>query len=98
MPKAWTAKDERQYKEVKQSALEQGRSENRAEEIAARVVNQQRRREGRTATASSRSKRNDNSSLEERSKDELYDMAKQRNISGRSNMSKRELVSALRRS
>jgi hypothetical protein len=48
MPKAWSAKDERQYEHVKDSELKRGRSEGKAEEIAARTVNKQRREEGRT--------------------------------------------------
>ncbi|QEG36946.1 hypothetical protein [Bythopirellula goksoeyrii] len=48
MPKAWSDKDERQYKHVKESEKERGRSEDRAEEIAARTVNKQRSKEGRT--------------------------------------------------
>ncbi len=48
MPEAWSQKDERQYEHVRKSEQEQGRSEDRAEEIAARTVNKQRKREGRT--------------------------------------------------
>lgn len=48
MPKAWSKKDERQYEHVKESEEERGRSEERAEEIAARTVNKQRTKEGRT--------------------------------------------------
>ncbi|HNQ05674.1 MAG TPA: hypothetical protein PKH97_00650 [Tetrasphaera sp.] len=48
MPKAWSAKDKRQYKHVKESELDQGRGADRAEEIAARTVNKERRKEGRT--------------------------------------------------
>ncbi len=48
MPKSWSDKDERQYKHVKESEKEQGRSEERAKEIAARTVNKQRAKEGRT--------------------------------------------------
>lgn len=47
MPKAWSDKDERQYQHVKESELERGHSEDRAEEIAARTVNKQRSEEGR---------------------------------------------------
>ena len=47
MPKAWSAKDERQYEHIKQS--ERKRGGKRAAEIAARTVNKQRRQEGRTA-------------------------------------------------
>jgi hypothetical protein len=48
MPKEWSSKDERQYEHVKDSELDRGRSEDRAEEIAARTVNKQRRTDGRT--------------------------------------------------
>ena len=48
MPKEWSNKDERQYEHVKESELEQGRSKERAKEIAARTVNKQRKKEGRT--------------------------------------------------
>ncbi len=49
MPKAWSKKDERQYKHIKETEKnEQGRSEERAEEIAAATVNKQRKKEGRT--------------------------------------------------
>ena len=48
MPKTWSKKDERQYEHVKESEQERGRSTDRAEEIAARTVNKQRKKEGRT--------------------------------------------------
>ena len=48
MPKEWSDKDERQYEHVKKSEREQGRSDKRAKEIAARTVNKQRSKEGRT--------------------------------------------------
>ena len=48
MPKAWSKKDDRQYEHVKESEKDQGRSTDRAEEIAARTVNKQRKKEGRT--------------------------------------------------
>jgi hypothetical protein len=55
MPQSWTKKDERQYKHVLESEKEKGgRSAKRAKEIAARTVNKNRKKEGRTATASSR--------------------------------------------
>jgi hypothetical protein len=48
MPKAWSAKDERQYEHVKESEKKEGRSTERAKEIAARTVNKERKKEGRT--------------------------------------------------
>ncbi|KFJ04651.1 hypothetical protein [Bifidobacterium subtile] len=48
MPKAWNKKDEKQYQHVKDSELDQGHSNDRAEEIAAATVNKQRSKEGRT--------------------------------------------------
>jgi len=54
MPKAWSDKDERQYKHIKKSEKEQGRSEDRAEEIAAATVNKQRSKEGRTKSSGSK--------------------------------------------
>jgi hypothetical protein len=50
MPKAWSSKDERQYEHVKESEQKQGRSTKRAKEIAARTVNKERKKEGRTKT------------------------------------------------
>ena len=51
MPKSWSSKDERQYEHVKDSELEEGRSTKRAKEIAARTVNKQRSKEGRTKSS-----------------------------------------------
>jgi hypothetical protein len=96
MPRAWSAKDERQYEHVRQSELQRGRSEDRAEEIAGRTVNKQRREEGRTPNRRTQGTGNPNRPLSERSRDELYNIAKQRGIRGRSSMTKRELVTALR--
>ena len=42
----------RQYEHIKDSLREQGRSENTAEEIAARTVNKERARHGESQTAS----------------------------------------------
>ena len=48
MPSAWSNKDERQYEHIKASEKKEGRSTERAEEIAARTVNKHRKEEGRT--------------------------------------------------
>ena len=97
MPKAWTAKDERQYEHIKDSTMERGRSEDKAEEIAARTVNKQRREEGRTPNKTTQGTGNPNKRLDERSRDELINLAKERRIRGRSLMDKRELMDALRK-
>lgn len=57
MPKAWTDKDERQYKHIKASEKKEGRSAKVAERIAAATVNKQRSSEGRTKTKRSSSRR-----------------------------------------
>lgn len=54
MPQAWSAKDERQYEHIKDSAAKEGRSAKRAKQIAAATVNKQRRSEGRTKTKRAR--------------------------------------------
>ena len=46
--KAWTDKRERQYEHIKESYQERGRSEDKAEEIAARTVNKERAEAGET--------------------------------------------------
>jgi len=45
---AWSDKRERQYEHIKESYEEQGRSEDKAEEIAARTVNKTRTEHGET--------------------------------------------------
>jgi hypothetical protein len=92
----WTGKDERQYEHVKESALERGRAEDRAQEIAARTVNKQRREEGRTPIKRTQGTGNPNQRLEERTRDELYNRARELSIRGRSNMDKAALVEAIR--
>lgn len=94
----WTNKDERQYEHIKDSSLERGMSEDRAEEIAARTVNKQRRIAGRTPNRATMGTGNPNRRLEERSRDEVYNRAKELNIRGRSTMTRAELVEAVRKS
>ncbi len=94
---AWSDKRERQYEHIKQSQLEEGKPEDRAEEIAARTVNKQRRQEGEAENKRTQGTGNPNSRLEQRTKEELYNRAKQLGVEGRSKMSKDELVKAIRR-
>lgn len=96
MPDVWRDKDERQYQHIKQSQMDEGKSESDAEEIAARTVNKQRREEGLTDNQTTEGTGNPNSPLEERTREELYNRAKELNIEGRSDMTKDELVRAIR--
>ena len=105
MPRAWNAKRERQYEHIKDSLLDRGKSEDKAEEIAARTVNKERARAGEARTAS-RSSIDDISSGRRgglrsrggeggRTRDQLYNEARQRGIDGRSKMNKAQLERAL---
>ncbi|MFC8386471.1 plasmid stabilization protein [Nocardia sp. NPDC057272] len=103
---AWSDKRERQYKDIKKSERDRGRSEGRAEEIAARTVNKTRAQHGETK-GSSKSSRSSGSSQRSggqraqgggKTRDQLYDEARRRNIDGRSKMNKQELANALGRS
>ena len=96
MPKGWSNKDERKYEHIKESAEERGTPEKRAKEIAARTVNKGRREEGRTPNKTTQGTGKPGKSLGDRSKDELYNMAADLDIDGRSKMKKDELISAIR--
>jgi len=95
----------RQYEHIKKSEKEQGRSEDRAEEIAARAVNKERARSGesksssrvstRGRSASSRGGKRSGSGPGGRTRDQLYNDAKKLGIEGRSTMSKDELQHAV---
>jgi hypothetical protein len=98
----------RQYEHVKQSERDQGRSESRAEEIAARTVNKERARSGESRTASRTSTddmssgrrgglRSGTSRAKGRTRDQLYNEARQLGIEGRSTMNKEQLQRAVDR-
>jgi len=95
-PKVWTAKDNKQYDDIKKSELEDGESEDNAQELAARIVNKRRREEGRTPNVRTQGTGNPNLRLEQRPRDEVYNRAKELKIKGRSTMTKAELVEAVR--
>ena len=97
MPRAWSAKCERQYQHVKESAKERGASNDRAKEIAARTVNKSRRQHGETPNRTTQGTGNPNTELDVRSVDELKNIAADLNIEGRSKMKKAQLVKAIRR-
>lgn len=98
----------RQYEHIKQSEREQGRSEKRATEIAARTVNKERARSGESRERSHTSThdmssgrrgglRSGTNRPKGRTKEQLYNEAKRMNISGRSSMSKAQLQRAVDR-
>jgi plasmid stabilization system protein ParE len=91
----WSNKDERKYEHIKDSARERGASEKRAKSIAGATVNKQRRKQGRTPNKTTQGTGNPNRPLAERSRQEVYNRARQLDIPGRSKMSKQELVRAV---
>jgi hypothetical protein len=98
----------RQYEHIKESQLERGTGEGRAEEIAARTVNKERARSGESQTKS-RTSTQDMSSTRRggqrsgtdrpkgRTREQLYNEAKKLGIEGRSNMNKSQLQRAVDR-
>lgn len=105
--KAWSAKRERQYEHIKEGLVERGSDEDKAEEIAARTVNKERARHGEAKEASrtslediSSSRRGglrSHSGAAGRTLAQLRNEARERNLKGRSGMSKAELERALNR-
>jgi hypothetical protein len=98
---AWSKKRERQYEHVKEGLEDRGRSEGTAKEIAARTVNKERARAGESDQAS-RTSTDDMSSSRRgglrshkgsggRTKAQLYEEAKDKNVKGRSSMTKAQL-------
>lgn len=106
MPAGSSPKRERQYEHVKDSVEQRGGSAKRAKEIAARTVNKERARAGESRTASRssvqdvssghRGGKRSHSGAQGRTKEQLYNEARQRNIAGRSTMTKAQLQRALR--
>ena len=107
MPRAWSDKRARQYGHIKEGLEDRGRDEDTAEEIAARTVNKERARAGE-ARESSRSSTDDISSGRRgglrshrgsggRTRDQLYNEARKKNVKGRSKMTKAQLEKAVGR-
>jgi hypothetical protein len=96
----------RQYEHIKESQLESGRSESRAEEIAARTVNKEKARAGEARESSTTSTddissgrrgglRSGTNRAKGRTYDQLYNEARHMNVRGRSRMSKAQLLRAV---
>ncbi|MEA2666055.1 MAG: hypothetical protein QOI11_2999 [Candidatus Eremiobacteraeota bacterium] len=96
----------RQYEHVKDSQLDQGRSESKAEEIAARTVNKAKAQSGESKTASKSSTQDKSSSQrggqrsgtnreKGRTREQLYNEAKKLGVDGRSKMNKDQLKRAV---
>jgi plasmid stabilization system protein ParE len=103
--RSWSTKRERQYEHIKDSAKDKGESEDRAEEIAARTVNKERARSGEARTSSKLSQTDmssgqrgghrSHSGAQGRTRDQLYEEAKRKNVKGRSTMTKAQLERAV---
>src|SRR5213593_2192340 len=103
--RAWNQKRERQYEHIKSGLKKHGRSEDVAEEIAARTVNKERARSGEARTASRTSVKDISSGRRGglrshrgpggRTKEQLYQEARKKNIKGRSRMTKAQLQRAV---
>ena len=102
---AWSNKRERQYKHIKSGLKQHGRSEDVAEEIAARTVNKERARGGEARSASKTSTKDISSGRRGglrshrgpggRTYDQLYNEARQQGVRGRSRMTKAQLARAV---
>ncbi|MFI5627514.1 plasmid stabilization protein [Nocardioides sp. NPDC051685] len=105
--RAWSKKRERQYEHIKEGLLERGENEDTAEEIAARTVNKERARGGESRERSRTSTKDISSGRRGglrshrgpggRTKAQLYEEAKDKNVKGRSKMNKAELEKAVGR-
>ena len=104
---AWSNKRERQYEHIKDGLLDRGEDEDKAAEIAARTVNKERARAGEAKEASRTSVEDISSGRRGglrshrgaggRTRDQLYNEARQKGIKGRSKMTKAQLEKAVGR-
>jgi len=104
---SWSQKRERQYQHIKSGLQRRGRSAGKAEEIAARTVNKERARSGEARRASPTSTQDISSGRRGglrshrgprgRTKEQLYEEARKKNLKGRSKMTKAQLERAVGR-
>jgi hypothetical protein len=104
---SWSKKRERQYQHIRDGLEERGRSKDVSEEIAARTVNKERARSGEAESASRTSTEDISSGRRGglrshrgpggRTKQQLYEEARSKGVSGRSKMNKAQLERAVDR-
>lgn len=105
--RSWNKKRERQYEHIKSGLKKRGAGEDKAEEIAARTVNKERARAGEARSSSKLSKKDISSGRrgglrshrgpQGRTREQLYEEAKDMGIEGRSKMNKTQLLAAVNR-
>jgi hypothetical protein len=101
----WSAKRERQYEHIEKGLESRGRKESTAKEIASRTVNKERARAGESKEASKTSTDDISSGRRGglrshsgpggRTRAQLYEEAKHKNVHGRSTMTKAQLARAV---
>lgn len=106
-PSAWSDKREEQYEHIKEGYRHRGTSEKTAEEIAARTVNKERAQHGEAKKASLSTLRDTPAPVRGghrshtgqggRTREQLYEEARRKQIPGRSKMSKAQLQQAVDR-
>ena len=106
--KAWSDKRERQYEHIEESLEDRGTPKKKAKEIAARTVNKTRAQTGEAKESSKLSRKDMSPSRrgglrsgtnrpKGRTRDQLYNEARNLGISGRSKMNKAQLQRAVDR-
>jgi hypothetical protein len=106
--KEWTDKQDRKYEHIKDSLKDRGESIKKAQEIASRTINKERAQRGQSKTASRSSvqdmpsskrggQRSGTNRTKGRTREQLYNEARQMNIAGRSSMNKDQLQRAVDR-
>lgn len=104
---SWSKNRERQYQHIRDGLEERGRSKDVSEEIAARTVNKERARSGEAESASRTSTEDISSGRRGglrshrgpggRTKQQLYEEARSKGVSGRSKLNKAQLERAVDR-
>jgi hypothetical protein len=107
MPAGSSKKRERQYEHIKEGLVKRGKKTDTAEEIAARTVNKERAQHGEAKKSSPQARHDTPAPVRGgqrshrgeggRTREQLYEEAKRKGISGRSTMNKAQLERAVGR-